>query len=132
MIRVDGSLPSPADIDAVLALLPDLERPEFSSARRPWFGGDPEVRRIHETLYRHGFILGFDWPSWRAEAERYQREPDALARAPLVDLCKLLTSHVRLDRFVGGHFESVVQSGQLAAILRRLQAIREEGAQERG
>ena len=36
----------------------------------------------------------------------------------------LLTTHVRCDHFVEGHFAGMLESGHITAILRRLQAIR--------
>jgi hypothetical protein len=38
----------------------------------------------------------------------------------------LFTLHLRADRFNGGHFVAVVESGLIAAALRRLQALRDE------
>ena len=43
-------------------------------------------------------MIPFDWSAWRREADRYHEDPAALARAPLLDVCKLLTLHVRADR----------------------------------
>ena len=122
----DGPLPSPADIDAVLAHLPALERPATASDWRSSWYGSPELRRLQESLARHGFVIAFDMSSWQPQAELYQRDPSALARASLADLCKLLTLHLRTDRFVAGHFASAVQSGQIAAILQRLKTLRDE------
>jgi hypothetical protein len=124
----DGPLPSTADIDAVLAHLPALERPGTAGDwRSSWYGG-PEVRQLQLALSRHGFVIAFDGSSWQPQAELYQRDPAALAHASLADLCKLLTVHVRTDRFVAGHFASAVQSGQIAAILRRLKVLRDDRA----
>lgn len=122
----DRSLPSVADIDAVLAHLPALERPgaarDWQSA---WYGG-PGVARLQEALARHRFVVGFDWSAWKNQAEHYRREPAALDRAPLADLCKLLTIHLRTDRFNAGHFAAAVESGEITAILRRLKVLRDE------
>jgi hypothetical protein len=135
MVAADGPRsPSAADIDAVLGFLPVLERADFQASRWtregswiPRLVDAPEVRQLQQVLAERGFVVPFDWQSWRAEAEHYQSDPEALARAPLVDVCKLLTVHLRTDRFVGGHFASAVASGQIAALLRRLRAIRDEG-----
>lgn len=134
MVEAGGPpAPSAADIDAALAFLPVLERADFQASRWtregswvPRLVDAPEVRQLQQVLARPGFVVAFDPPAWRAEAEHYQRDPEALARAPLVDVCRLITMHLRTDRFVGGHFASVVASGQVAALLRRLRAIRDE------
>lgn len=118
-------LPSLADIDAVLALLPAIERPG-AGWHPPWYGSRVEVARLQEALVRHGFMVPFDTSAWEREAERYRRDLAALADAPLADIIKLVTMHLRADRFVGGHFAAVVASGEMAAILRRLAALRDE------
>ena len=71
-------------------------------------------------------IIPFDWRSWSEEAERYQMDPEALQAADLLTLRKLLTAHVRAERFAEGHLASVFESGHIAAILRRLKQIRAE------
>lgn len=78
------------------------------------------------TLYEQKIIIVFDWTSWGDEVKRYQAEPEALARANLLTLRKLLTAHIRADRFVEGRLASVLESGHIAAILRRLKQIRDE------
>ncbi|MBZ5710177.1 DUF6508 domain-containing protein [Nannocystis pusilla] len=133
MVDADGpTLPSRADIDAVLAFLPLLERPDFEATRwtrqgswLPRLVDAPEVRQLQQALARHGFVVAFDWQSWHAEAEHYQRDPAALAGASLADVCRLLTLHLRSDRFIHGQFAAAVASGQIAALLRRLRAIRD-------
>lgn len=134
MVEAGGPpAPSAADIDAALAFLPVLERPDFQASRwtregswLPRLVDAPEVRQLQQVLARPGFVVAFDGQAWGEEAKRYQSEPEALAAAPLVDVCRLITMHLRTDRFVGGHFASVVASGQVAALLRRLREIRDE------
>jgi hypothetical protein len=121
----DVRLPSLADIDAVLAHLPALERCD-PRQHPPWRGAPPAVAQLQQALAHHGFQIGFDQAAWQAQAEAYHRDHSTLAGASLLDLCKLLTLHLRADRFNGGHFVAVVQSGLIAAILRRLHSLRDE------
>lgn len=121
----DVRLPSLADIDAVLAHLPALERCD-PGRHPPWRGAPPAVAQLQQALARHGFQIGFDQAAWDAQAELYHRDHAALAGASLLDLCKLFTLHLRSDRFNGGHFAAVVQSGLIVAALRRLQTLRAE------
>ena len=119
----------PQQMDAVLAHLPILERPgcpfgEWDSAG--YFAYSPEVDAFVAALYAQDLLLVFDWPSWRAEAQRYLSQPEALETADLTTLRKLLTTHVRADRFSEGHLAGVLQSGHITAILRRLKAIRDQ------
>lgn len=89
----------------------------------PYFSYNPDVEAFIVAVHRASLL--FDWTSWSDEARRYQAHPDALARADLLTLCKLLTTHVRADRFNEGHLATVLESGHITAILRRLKEIRE-------
>lgn len=71
---------------------------------------------------------GFNWPEWQREAERYDLEPERLQTAPLDDVLKLLTLHVRKDRFCDGHLPLMVSKGHIAALLHRLAVLYGEGA----
>jgi len=122
----------PEQIDAVLAFLPVFTQPGISfgewrapEGQMPYYADSREVRDFVAALYKHRFVVSFDWPSWQDEAKRLMNEPGALAEADLLTLRKLLTTHVRADRFNEGHLGSVLESGHVAAILRRLQVIRE-------
>ena len=55
-------------------------------------------------------------------------DPAALAAADFDTVRRLLTLHVRADRFNAGHLGAVARSGHLAAVLRRLRALRDAGA----
>lgn len=126
------------DLEAVAALLPDVER---AAARETvWKGGErlpdgavqmpyvehaPELRRLLEALGARHVTYVFDWPAWAGDARRLE-EPAALATASLDEVRRLLTLHVRADRFDEGHLAGVLRAGHLSAILRRLAAIAAE------
>jgi hypothetical protein len=84
------------------------------------------VDEFIKMLHRQNIIIPFDWRSWREEAERYQKDPKAPETADLLTLRKLLTVHVRAERFTEGHLASVFESGHIIAILCRLKQIREK------
>lgn len=123
----------PQALDNVLRFLPLLETPEFRfghwrypEAQMPHFAPSSEALAFVQALYSAGLIYPFDWPSWLEEAERYMNEIEAVQTADLLTLCKLLTTHVRRDRFYEGHLNHVFRNGHLTAILKRLQGIRDE------
>lgn len=91
-----------------------------------WHDLSPHVREFIDGLYEKGLIIQFDWGAWKA-GENYSADPELLAKAPLIDCLKLLTSHVRADRFNEGHFSSVLDNGHITDILRRMREIREAG-----
>jgi hypothetical protein len=119
----------PQQIDAVLEFLPAFESPGYKFGEwtgSGYFSYSPEVDDWIRTLYEQNILLPFDWTRWREEAQRYRSTPGALQTAGLLTLRKLLTTHVRADRFVEGHLASVLESGHVTAILRRLKQIRDQ------
>lgn len=127
----EGDAPEigPGQLDAVLKFLPPLQGNFGEWSARPGhfpaFLSSSQVNDFVQTLYQQGIIFVFDWTSWREQAQRYQADPGSLAQADLVTLCKLLTTHVRNDRFVEGHLASVLESGLVTAILERMQQLRD-------
>lgn len=124
--------PGRREIQELLRHLPALERPSaelfvppsgLSGALPAGPEPAPEVSDLVGDLYRLGFIRAFAWPDEQDELRALQTDPERLAGADLTDLVKLLTSHVRADRFVDGHLADAVQQGWIAGILRRLAAI---------
>ncbi len=120
-------------IDAILKYLPLFEKQGYQfgqwveqGGQFPHFSFSPEVDELISTLYRQNIIISFDWTGWSDEAERYRSDPKALAAADLLTLRKLLTTHVRADRFAEGHLASVFESGHITAILRCLKQIRDK------
>ena len=122
-------------IDAILEYLPVFEREDFQpgqwverQGQFPYFAFSPEVDEFIHALYQQNVITPFDWRSWSDEAKRYRSDPDALEASDLLTLRKLLTAHVRADRFVEGHLAGLFKSGHIAAILRRLKDIHDSMA----
>jgi hypothetical protein len=122
----------PAQIDALLAFLPLFEQKgyvfgqwERREGTLGWYRLSEGANRFRRVLGRQGFIRPFDWPAWAAaNGRKYADDPAALASTDLDTLCKLLTWHVRADRFVEGNFGAALESGHVTAILRRLRDIR--------
>jgi hypothetical protein len=91
----------------------------------------PEAWGFLDALHKHGWLSPFDWTAWQDEAERYLKDPAALASADLDTLRKLLTLHVRKDRFCDGHLLEMFESGNITAILRRLKVLAETRTESR-
>jgi hypothetical protein len=79
-----------------------------------------EVHKFMKACYKNGLVLGFDWGAWSQEALRYMNDPQLVRTASLTTCLKLLTAHLRAERFCDGHLQEVLQSGHISAILRRL------------
>ena len=121
---------TPEQIDAVLGFLPLFEQPgvvfgewQTPQGQMPYYAPSRQVLDFVQALYDEHLIVVFDWGAWQEEVERYRSDPQALAEADLLTVRKLLTAHVRKDRFVEGHLGSVFESGHMTAILRRMREI---------
>ena len=133
------------DMDALLRFLPIFESPGFVFGERyppRWLGpkrwrlgfaGLTKLsRQFYKAIYKHHWAIGFDWGAWGDEARSYMEDPDKLRTADIETIRKLLTAHVRADRFIEGHFFRVLESGHIIAILRRLKQIREGMGEREG
>ena len=81
----------------------------------------PAVYKFIDACYENGMVLSFDWEAWSEEARRYMGDPQLVMAAGLNTCMKLLTTHLRAERFCDGHLEGVLRSGHIIAILRRFQ-----------
>jgi len=120
-------------LDAILRFLPIFEQSGYVfgewrslEGQIPYYSMSREAKDFVQVLYDQQILFSFDWTSWQEEAERHVSAPEALEMADLLVLRKLLTTHVRKDRFVEGHLASTWECGHITAILRRLKEIREQ------
>ncbi len=130
--------PSLADIDALLRFLPAFEQPdvevgdfeagtaEDGTPLPRHFAASPTLLEFLQALQDHNWVFEFDWSEWQPVAERYAKNAALLADAGLGTIRKILTTHVRREHFEDGHLAGVVRSGHIAAVLKRLAALRGE------
>ena len=118
-----------AYISALLKYIPIFEGEGFESGEMvagrgmPYYSYSDEVLNFIQDLYDNNIIYSFDWPAWQDEAENLYNDPEALASADLETLRKLLTAHVRKDRFSEGHLASVIREGHVVAIMKKLEVL---------
>ena len=117
------------NIRAVLEFLPVFEQSGFSAGEWiseegvfPHFNYSEVVLRFEQALYNNGFIQPFNWSAW-AEGVRLVDNPALIERASLQTVRKLLTAHVRADRFSEGHLAHLFQTGKIVMLLKRVAAI---------
>ena len=82
-----------------------------------------EVDGLIQALYDNGWVEPFDWSEFQDEAIGYFENPSRLETAGLETIRKVLTLHVRKDRFCDGHFLEMLEARQIQAILRRLETL---------
>lgn len=114
------------DWKATLAFLTVFEAPGYTFGRwhQPegqlgYYEYSPDVLSFIETLNAASVVIDFGWPAWQPQALRYWEQPSRLDSAQLMTLRKLLSLHLRKDRFVEGHLAEMLESGHINAILRR-------------
>ncbi|HEY3422716.1 MAG TPA: DUF6508 domain-containing protein, partial [Methanocellaceae archaeon] len=95
------------NIDAVLAYLTYFENTKniFFTTSDAWidpYDFSPKVLDFIQTLHDESFIELYDLNTWQDEAVKYYEDPALLKMADLETIRKLLTLHVRKDRFCGG------------------------------
>ncbi|WP_017302299.1 O-acetyl-ADP-ribose deacetylase [Nodosilinea nodulosa] len=124
---------TPNGLDRILAFMPIFERTPSSlyevrpdlSMMDPYFYA-PEFNQFIKGLYRENLVIDFNWVAWKDEAAKYLENPRQIESADLETLQKLITTHVRADRFNSGHLAQMVENGHILAILKRLAAIRRQ------
>ena len=124
----------PREIDAALRFLPIFEQPGYAfgewrapEGQMPYYSSSREVMEFVRVLNDQKIVFSFDWMRWSEAAQKYVSEPERLEEADLLALRKLLTAHVRADRFSEGHLGEMLENGHITALLRRLQEIQERG-----
>jgi len=81
------------------------------------------VSKFANALYDKGLIYPFDWGGWNYGV-KLSRNPELIQKANLLTLRKLITAHVRQDRFCEGHLVNVFESGLIVKILERLRKLK--------
>jgi hypothetical protein len=90
----------------------------------PQYAFSEEANRFISALGK--LVIVFDWPAWKEEATTLMENPDALRKADLPTLRKLITTHLRAERFNEGHLAAQFENGHLLGILERLREIRDQ------
>lgn len=126
-------MPNTEQIDAILPFLDRFSADGFAvgtwhspPGQFPWFEFSDPVSAFQQTLYDHGWIEPFDWGGWQDTAREYVEQPGRIDFADATVIQKLLTTHVRKERFCEGHLAAMFENGHVVALLRRLKAIRDE------
>ena len=131
-------MPDADRLRALADLVPILEAPDadFGHWEVPppvngvhhlgYFVFGPTAEAWRASVGRGGWVTaGFDWRSWLEtdEGRAMRDQSEAVASATPEQLGKLLTAIVRSDRFVEGSIEGAFESGLLARIARRADAL---------
>lgn len=78
------------------------------------------------ACYEEHFVQPFDWSEWSKRCNCDQVSGAFIAEADLGVIIKMLTVHIRSDRFCDGHLLSVMENGTILKILERLREVQSE------
>ena len=106
------------NIAALLEFAPAVTAP--SAAAKVSWSNDEQLLRFIGALNRTEFVYPFDYISWLKETNIDLTSVDVLNHADLETLQKIMVSHVRMERFSGGHMQQLLDSGYLAAFFSAL------------
>ena len=134
----DPAEPTRTAMDTLLTCLPDFENPSFESGSwhqpcergqesttLPSYQFDEILESFVSACHKHGWITSAAWPAWQKSAERLMGDKTALAVADAQTIRKLITFHIRKERFREGHLAAMFQVGHIVSLLRRLAEIRQ-------
>ena len=123
------------DIDALVEFLPRFEEPgrvfakwgetiknADGSISLPFPEYDEDVQEFFRLVAEHGWL---DYEYKPEEAARMLADGELVGRAGVGQIKTMLTYCLRGERFCDGFWESLLEGGQIVALLRRLKAIRE-------
>ena len=123
------------NIDILLKYLPIFESDKFNSTDANLLeeGNLPfmlcyseEVNEFVKDFYKSNLVYNFNWSEWQNEALNYFEKPELLKNVDIEIIRKLLTLHVRKERFCEGHLIDIIDSKHIVVILKRLKQIRED------
>ncbi len=134
-------LPTPQDIEELVAFLPQLYAEGFSPIKR-WRGGTqgqdqvstmpwPEYDELIEKFFRFATSEWWcDYDYHPEEAGRMLENQEVVKTATLSQIKIMLTYCVRGERFCNGHWGAMIEGGHVRRLLERLAVLGSVNAQQ--
>lgn len=130
---MDTSLPTPADIKALLSYLPMLCGEEGKEILT-WKGGTPNKDGLISSWPEYApaveeFFSAASSPCWSdhhydaAQCSEMLSHHGRVFSASLQEVKSMLTYCVRGERFCDGHWGTMIEQGHIGRLLARLQAL---------
>ena len=128
------AIPTETETEQLLAFLPALDRPGRQFVKK-WGGGvkaDDGSISMPYPVYEEdvdAFFRLAGQPCWTDRQYQPERagtmlgDAQAVSHADLASIRTMLTYCVRGERFCDGHWNAVLRSGQVVALLKRLQQL---------
>lgn len=127
----ETEMPEPAQWAAMFDFIPIFEDPAIcpDHAIPLEEDGFPEeaftklVTRFMDACYKNGMVVKFNWERWEEEGTALVTDSSRFQAADLPTLRRLLTWHVRQNRFAKDHLASTIANGHILAILKRMKSL---------
>ena len=110
--------PTKEGINQILSFLPDVSNPS-ATARASW-SDEGRLLSLIGTLNSTNFVYPFDYNAWLRESGIDLSDTSKLDSYDLETMRKLMTAQIRIGRFSGGHIQTLLNNGYLAAFLTSL------------
>ncbi|MDR2008856.1 MAG: DUF6508 domain-containing protein [Bacteroidales bacterium] len=82
---------------------------------------DRDVIKVISTFDTAGFTLtGFDYNKWISESKIDIQNIDNLDQHDLETMRKIITAHIRINRFVDGHLNKLIDNGFIQSFVQSL------------
>jgi len=127
----ESEAPDPAHLAAMMEFIPIFEDPGFCPDRTIPMEEDgfpeesflKEVSRFMDACYKNGMVVRFDWENWETEARSYVGKAGRIQEADLAPLRRLLTWHIRQNRFSKHHLAAMIAQGHVLTLLKRMKEL---------
>jgi hypothetical protein len=130
-------MPTNEQMDAILPYLARFTAEGFSvgtwhspPGQFPWFEFSDSAMEFQQALYDNDWIKPFDWGEWQDTAREYVEDPAKVDSADAETIQKLLTTHLRKERFCEGHLAAMFENGHMVGLLRRVRELRKSEAKK--
>ena len=82
-----------------------------------------DLDKFVSTCYDESIVQSFDWPAWADRCGPDVTSAGFITEADIDTLRKLLTVHIRKDRFCEGHLLASSRDGTILRILERMKEL---------
>ena len=99
-----------------------LENMEENTISLPFIAESELVSQFRKVLLSLNVLIAFNWKEWEI-GKLILQDKRGVDGLDLIELCKLLTTIIRSDRFVEGNLVRCFDSGLILKLLSRIETI---------
>ncbi len=103
------------------SIAPKIEEDKNGVLIVPCFSAAAVVGKFHYTFEELGFMVSFDWGSWKEGREILEGKTFNFDSIDIPTKCKLISMIIRNDRFCDGYLVSTFESGLILKVLESIE-----------